>query len=96
MGLSGNFLSYLKGVKYPFEAQEGRWDFSQDAEGEKGLISHLGDHLLGFLKLRQETWGSSRVATGTSGTHSCCLRKVKSPFELRGASSDSSSVSAGT
>ena len=28
MGMSGNFLSCLKGVKYPFEAQEGMWDFS--------------------------------------------------------------------
>ena len=35
----GNFLSGLKGVKDPFEAQEGRWDFSRDAAGEKGLIS---------------------------------------------------------
>ena len=24
----------------PFEAQEGRWDFSQDTAVEKGLISH--------------------------------------------------------
>ena len=35
----GNFLSYLKGVKYPFEAQEGRCDFSRDAAVERGLIS---------------------------------------------------------
>ena len=38
-GMSGNFLSCLNGVKYPFEAQEGRWDFSQDAAAERGLIS---------------------------------------------------------
>jgi len=38
-GLSGKFLSCLNGVKYPFEAQEGRWDFSQDAAAERGLIS---------------------------------------------------------
>ena len=38
-GMSGDFLSYLKGVKDPFEAQEGRWDFSRDAAVEKGLIS---------------------------------------------------------
>ena len=80
--MSGNFLSCLKGVKYPFEAQEGRWDFSQDAAAEKGLIWRLGENLLGFLELQQETRGSSRVVMGTSGTRSCCLRKVKSPFEL--------------
>ena len=34
-GISGNFLSCIKGVKYPFEAQEGRWDFSQDAAVER-------------------------------------------------------------
>ena len=39
MGMSGNFLSCVKGVKDPFEAQEGRWDFSRDAAAEKVLIS---------------------------------------------------------
>ena len=34
----GNFLSFIKDVKDPFKAQEGRWDFSQDAAAEKGLI----------------------------------------------------------
>ena len=38
--MAGNFLSWLKGVNDPFEAQEGRWDLSQDAKTEKGLISH--------------------------------------------------------
>ena len=37
-GMSGKFLSCIKGVKDPFKAQEGRWDFSQDAAAEKGLI----------------------------------------------------------
>ena len=40
MGMSGNFLSCLKGVKDPFEGLEGRWDFSPDTTVEKGLISH--------------------------------------------------------
>ena len=30
-----------------------------------------------------------------SQTHSCCLRKVKSPLKLQGASRDSSAVGAG-
>ena len=38
--MSGNFLSCIRGVKDPFEAQEGRWDFSLDAAAEKGLICH--------------------------------------------------------
>ena len=36
----GNFLSCLEGVKYPFEAQDGRWNFSLDTSVERGLISH--------------------------------------------------------
>ena len=68
--MSGNCLSFLKGVKDPFEAQEGRWDFSRDATAEV------------FLYLQQETWGSSRVMTGTSRIHSCGLQKVQSPCEL--------------
>ena len=48
-----------------------------------------------FLELHQEDWGSSLVVTGTSGTLSSCLRKVKSPFGLRGAPRDSSRITAG-
>ena len=79
-----NFLSCLKGVKDHFQAQEGRWDFSQDATVEKGLISHLGENLLVSLELQQETWGSSRVSMGTSGTRLCGLgkRSVRISVEL--------------
>ena len=94
-GYVWELLSCLKGVKDPFAAREGRWDFSRDATVEKGLISRRGENLLVFLELWQETWGSSQVTTGTPGTHSCCLRKVKSPSTLRGASLDSSAVMAG-
>ena len=38
--MSGNFQSFIKGVKYRFEFQEGTWDFSRDAAVGKGLISH--------------------------------------------------------
>ena len=36
--MSGNFLSSIKGVKDPFKAQEGRWNFTRDTVAEKGLI----------------------------------------------------------
>ena len=36
--MSGNFLSCIEGVKDPLEAKEGKWDFSQVATVEKGLI----------------------------------------------------------
>ena len=61
-------------------------DLSQDIVAEKGLISRSGENLLVFLDLRQKPWGSSLVMKGTSGTRSCCIMKVKSPWEVRGAS----------
>ena len=90
-----NFLSFLKGVKDPCEAQEGRWNFFQDVAVEKGLISRCGKNLLVFLDLQQETWNSSRVMAGTSRIHSCGLWKVQYPCELQGASRDSSPVASG-
>ena len=41
--MSGNFLSCSKGVKDPFEVQEGSCDFSRDATAEKGVISPGGN-----------------------------------------------------
>ena len=90
----GNFLSCLKGVKDPFGAQEGRWDFSRYTAAEKGFSSCAEENLLIFFELRQQTWGSSRVTTGTSGTRSGGLRKVHSQCELQGPSWDSSAVAA--
>ena len=37
--MSVNFLSFIKGVEYCFEFQEGTCDFSQDTAVGKGLIS---------------------------------------------------------
>ena len=51
--MSGNFLSYSKGVKDPMEVQEVSCDYSRDASAEMGLISLGGENLLDFLELRQ-------------------------------------------
>ena len=48
-----------------------------------------------LFELRQEVWDSSLVTTGYSGSLSCCLREVKSPFELRGGARNCSGVTAG-
>ena len=50
----GNTLSCIQGVKDPFEAQEGWWDFSRDSAEEKGFISRGGENLLVFLQLQHE------------------------------------------
>ena len=88
-------LDLPKGCQMPIPGSRRKVGFHSRCCRERGLISHSGENHC-FLELWQETWGSSRVVTGTSGTHLCCLRKVKSPFEMRGASRNSSSVCAGT
>ena len=69
--MSGNFLCCSKGVKDPFEVQEGRCDFPHDPAVEKDLISPGGENLLVFLQLRQVplvlrlgSQGSTHVASG--------------------------------
>ena len=52
-GMSGNFLSYRKGVKDPLEVPEVRCDLPRNASAETGLISPGGENLLDFLELRQ-------------------------------------------
>ena len=52
-GMSGNFLSCSKGVKFQLEVPEVRSDLPRDASAEMGLISPGGENLLDFLELRQ-------------------------------------------
>ena len=85
----------MKGVKPPLKFGEGTRDCSPGGAGTKGLISQGLGNLLVFLKLRREAWDSSAATLGNSGSLSCCLREVKSPFELRGGARDHSGVSAG-
>ena len=47
------------------------------------------------LELWREAWGFSSVTMGNSESLSCCLREVKSPFELQGPAPKSSRVTAG-
>ena len=51
--MSGNFLSYSKGVKDPFEVRECKCDYPLVASAEMGLISPGGENLLDFLELLQ-------------------------------------------
>ena len=44
--MSENFLSFSKGVKDPFEVQEGRYDFPGEAAAEKASL-----HLEGIFSL---------------------------------------------
>ena len=90
MGMSGNFLSYIKGLNDPFEAQDGRWDFSRDAAADKAL---RGDNP-GFSRVVATNFGFLSSSDGDLRDPLVWPRKVQSPCELRGASRDSSPVSA--
>ena len=88
-------LELPKGCQVPFRGSRVKVGFLSRLC--RGKVPHLAlrGGSPGFLKLWKDTWNSSQVEMGTSGTCSCCLRKVKSPFELQGASRDSSLVGAG-
>ena len=51
--MSGNFLSYSKGVKDPMEVQEGRCDKPPDASAGMDPILPGVKNLLEFLRFRQ-------------------------------------------
>ena len=53
MAMSGKFFSCCKGVKEPFEVQEGSCNFTRDAAAEKALTSPGEENLLVFLELCQ-------------------------------------------
>ena len=85
MGMSGNFLSCCKGVKDPFNVQEGRCDFPQDAAAEMGLISPGGENLLDFPELWQVPLelhqGSARVVSGKTSLHASCEGPLEIPLQ---------------
>ena len=87
--MSRNFLSCCKGVKDPFEVQEGRCDFPLDASVGKGLISPRGENLLVFLEFQQvplELWRGpqepTRVDTGKANLHASFEGTLGIPLQL--------------
>ena len=102
---SGFLWSFHRYLWEPLELYKGSQTSFKVSRGDARLLSRhcrgKGPHLVvrgesrGFLKVRLEGWGSSWVATGTSGSLSCCLREFKSPLELWGVARDSSPVTAG-
>ena len=100
-GYVGELLELLQVVKDPFEVQEGRCDFPQDASAEKGLISPGEENLLVFLelqqvplKLRHGHQGPGPVASGKASLHASCegslgipLQSVPGPMSSSGAES---------
>ena len=85
-------LKLPQGCQGPFRGSRVKVGFLSRCRSVKVLHLTWRRESPDFFELWQETWGSSRVMTGTSGTHSCGFTKVQSPCELRGASRYSSPV----
>ena len=101
--LSGNFVSCCKGMKDPFEVQEGRCDFPQNAAAEKGLISPGGENLLVFLELwqvllelRRRPQGPTRVASGKASLHTSCEGYLGIPHQSVPGPKSTTGAKAGT
>ena len=78
-----------------FELRGEVQDCSRVTARESGHILCLRGNAMVFHELQQEALAFSQIATGTSGSLLCCLREVRTPFELQGAPRDSSLVTAG-
>ena len=83
-------MSSLKGVKDPFEAQEGRWDFSRDATVKRAssriegriswFFSSCGKKLGVPLELGGGPQGPAQVAPGKSSLHARCEGTLAIPL----------------
>ena len=71
----GNILSCIEGVRPSLEYRDKTLYCSQGVAGGKGLITHSGGHLVVFLVLWRDAWGSSLVTAGMSGSLLCGLWK---------------------
>ena len=103
--MSGNFLSCLKGVKYPFEAQEGRWDFSGDSQWKgasspvEGRISWVARVAAGHVEFLSSGDGDFRdplMLPQESRLHSSCEGLLGIPLQSVQGHRASSRVEAGT
>ena len=100
--LSSRVVTVIPG---PLPLHEGSPASSQVLRGNSGLLSRRyrrkETHLTwtgesyGFSRLCRVSWDSSPSTTGNSGILSCCVRKIKSPFELQGQALKSSGVTEG-
>ena len=102
----GDFLSCIRRIKDPFEAQEGMWAFSRDTQWRrpssrvKGIISwffsscarKLGVPLLFQLGPQ----GPTRVAAGKSSLHASCEWTLGTPLQSVPGPTSSSGAEART
>ena len=100
------FLSCLKGVKDPFQAQEEKCDFSRDAAAEKSSSRVEGRIFWFFFELWQQSgfplelqWepnGPARGASGMSSVHASCEGTLGIPLQFLSGTRSTSGIEAGT
>ena len=83
-GYVRELLELPQGCQGTFRGSRGKVGFLSRHRSRKWPHLTLRGESPAFLELRQETWGPSRVTMGTSGTRSCCLRKVQFPASYEG------------
>ena len=91
-GTSWSPLCVLKGVKPPVKFGERTWDCSPGHAGKEGPHLAMSGESHGFSGAAVPVWGFSQGTTGSSGSLSCGVREVKSPYEWRGGARHCSRV----
>ena len=102
----GDFLSCIRRIKDPFEAQEGMWAFSRDTQWRrpssrvKGIISWFFSSCarkLGVpLLFQRGPQGPTRVAAGKSSLHASCEWTLGTPLQSVPGPTSSSGAEART
>ena len=85
-------LSGLKGVQPPLPFGERTRDCSPGHAGKEGPHLAMSGESRGFSGAAVPVWGFSQGTTGSSGSLSCGVREVKSPYEWRGGARHCSRV----
>ena len=75
----GDSLEFSQANRGSISVLLGKLICSRHSEGESGLISQIGENLMGFLELRQESGVNSRVTAGMSIRNWSLLSEVRTP-----------------
>ena len=75
----GDSLEFNQANRGSISVLLGKLNCSRHSAGESGLISQIGENLMGFLELRQESGVNSRVTAGLCIRNWSLLSDVRAP-----------------
>ena len=75
----GDSLEFNQANRGSISVLLGKRNCSRHSAGESGLISQIGENLIGFLELRQESGVNSRVTAGMSIRNWSLFSEVRTP-----------------